>query len=520
MAHNSALVLIGLVSGILLLWLSQLVLLRRRYRGLPRVGIDPGFLGLRTQAAKAEFFERGRQLLEEGYVKHKDTPYVIHTCDNERLVIPDRFIGELKNLPDTQLSFKEELLDRFMGKYTKLDAVRGTNIHRDIVRNQLTKNLGFLLPQMREEANLALKGTLSKCKSNEFTAIKASSVIFTAIGQVTSRRVIDDPLISRDPLWLETIMGFSASVASFCITMRTISPSLRPIAQYTLYCGRKLRSDIAKVTKFLAPVIQMRQSQLTNNGFAAHCEERPQDFVQWLSEATKGPDAEPEAIVMKILFLIVAAMHSSAITVIHALYDLCAHPELVEELREELIRELGASGWTHNSLLRLRKMESFLKESGRTNSAGIVSFQRLVLLPTPLSNGYTIPAGTHICAASDARSRDPSLYDSPLEFRPLRFFSPSSYPEGVDDVDATNLFSSITAGDSWFGTGRQACPGRWYASAQIKLVLYHLLIQYDFKFPNGQTERPKNWVKDEKTGPNMEQLILFRHRKDRKDWIS
>jgi hypothetical protein len=108
---------------------------------------------------------------------------VIQTCDNERLVIPDKFIEELKNLPDTQLSFKEELLDRFMGKYTKLDAVRGTNIHRDIVRFQLTKNLGTrqhrvfmkynfplteriignLLPQMKEEAYLGLKNGLGSC---------------------------------------------------------------------------------------------------------------------------------------------------------------------------------------------------------------------------------------------------------------------------------------------------------------------------------------------------------------------
>lgn len=94
------------------------------------------------------------------------------------------FIEELKNLPETQISFKEELLDRFMGKYTKLDAVRGTNIHRDIVRFQLTKNLGMhlpmsaqkeytltgmkienLFPQMKEEADLALKNSLSSCDS-------------------------------------------------------------------------------------------------------------------------------------------------------------------------------------------------------------------------------------------------------------------------------------------------------------------------------------------------------------------
>ncbi|KAI1758253.1 cytochrome P450 [Xylaria castorea] len=550
MALSSTLIFIALGSGLLLIWLSRRISSRRKFNGLPRVGIDPGFLGLRTQAAKDEFFAKGQQLLEQGYEKYKDTPYVIHTCDNERLVIPDRFIEELKNLPDTQLSFKEELLDRFMGKYTKLDAVRGTTIHRDIIRFQLTKNLGTellfpwrdvlrqnytltesttgnLLPQMKEEADLALRNALGSCDSKgtlpQFTPVKASSVIFAAIGQITSRRVIDDPLISRDPIWLKTIMGFTASVAVFCITMRTISPTLRPIAQYTLPCGRKLRSDIAQVTKLLAPVIKKRQRQNADDESAVLDDDQPQDFVQWLSESAKGQDAEPEAIVMKILFLIVAAMHSSAVIAIHALYDLCTHPELMEELREEVVKEIGANGWTHSSLLRLRRMESFLKESGRSNSAGIVSFQRLVLSPIPLSNGFTIPAGTHICAASDARSRDPALYDSPLEFRPMRFYSPSNVNAGeASEVDAANLFSSVTAGDSWFGAGRQACPGRWYASAQIKLVLCLLLTEYEFKFPNGQTERPKNWVKDEKTGPNMEQIILFSRRKvqsERITWI-
>ena len=80
--------------------------------------------------------------------------------DNERLVVPDKFIDELKNLPDTQISFKEELLDRFMGKYTKMDAVRGSNIHREVVTGPLTKSLGKLLPLMKEEAEVALSQTL------------------------------------------------------------------------------------------------------------------------------------------------------------------------------------------------------------------------------------------------------------------------------------------------------------------------------------------------------------------------
>lgn len=263
------------------------------------------------------------------------------------------------------------------------------------------------------------------------------------------------------------------------------------------------------MTKLLAPVIQGRQQHLGEKK-GVESDDQPKDFVRWLSEAAEGEDARPDAIALKILFLIVSSMHTSAITAIHILYDICAHPEFLEELRAEALEEIGANGWTETSLLRLRKMESFLKESGRTNSAGVVSFQRLVLAPITLSNGFTIPAGTHICAASDARSRDPALYEAPLEFRPLRFYAPST--ETSAEVDTSNLFSSVAAGDSWFGAGRQACPGRWYASAQIKLVLCLLLIDYEFGFPEGQKERPKNWVKDEKTGPDMEQMIWVRRR--------
>lgn len=314
-----------------------------------------------------------------------------------------------------------------------------------------------------------------------------------------------DESLARDPTWLETIIGYTASVAIFSMTMRRINPVMRPIAYWTLQCGQKLRADLAKVKQFLVPVIQARQQRGEKTLTGVDKTETQEDILQWLSESV-GQNTDPEKIVLKLLFLIVAAMHTSAITAIHVFYDICAHPEFMEELREEAEAEIRSGGWTIATLLKLRKMESFLKESGRVNSAGVVSFQRFVLKPIRLSNGFTIPANTHICAASDARSRDPALYPSPNEFQPLRFYSPDG------DIDAAKLFSSVAAGDSWFGFGRQACPGRWYASAEIKLVLCLLLLNYDFKYPEGQTERPKNWVKDEKTGPDMEQMILIKRR--------
>lgn len=317
---------------------------------------------------------------------------------------------------------------------------------------------------------------------------------------------MDEPSVSRDPQWLKVITEFTASVAIFSMTMRTYPTILQPIVRYLLKCGRKLNSDITQVRTALLPEIRKREQAIADGEADQY-----QDFVTWLLESKKTPsDADAEVIVMRILFLIVAAMHTSAITAIHVLYDMCADPEFMEELRAEAIQEIGANGWSNASLLRLHKMESFLKESGRNNSAGLVSFQRFILKDITLSNGFKIPAGTHICAASDARSRDPAIYDSPSEFQPLRFYD--KLASQGSSIDSSSLFSSVAAGDSWFGFGRQACPGRWYASAQIKIVLCLLLINYDFKYPEGQTKRPKNWMKDEKTGPDMGQMILIKKR--------
>jgi hypothetical protein len=84
-------------------------------------------------------------------------------------------------------------------------------------------------------------------------------------------------------------------------------------------------------------------------------------------------------------------------------------------------------------------------------------------LPTPsASSNPSIkrlhhPNGHASLYVSGARTRDPALYDAPLEFPPMRFYSApktsTSTKEGTSKVDATKLLSSIVAGDLWFGVG-------------------------------------------------------------------
>lgn len=60
--------------------------------------------------------------------------------------------------------------------------------------------------------------------------------------------------------------------------------------------------------------------------------------------------------------------------------------------------------------------------------------------------------------------------------------------------------------------GKFACPGRFWASAQIKLLLMVLLNEFEISYPEGQTERPQNVVKGEKNQVSLGQRIVLRRK--------
>lgn len=58
-------------------------------------------------------------------------------------------------------------------------------------------------------------------------------------------------------------------------------------------------------------------------------------------------------------------------SVTHALYDLAERPELLKPLREEIEPLVKEEGWTKNSMAKMRKLDSLLRESQRHNGVSI-----------------------------------------------------------------------------------------------------------------------------------------------------
>jgi cytochrome P450 len=128
-----------------------------------------------------------------------------------------------------------------------------------------------------------------------------------------------------------------------------------------------------------------------------------------------------------------------------------------------------------------------------------------------LSDGSRLPKGTFISVPTYSTARDPAYYDSVEDFDPFRFARMRK--ESPTQTNDEHAFSSVAPSSLGFGYGAYACPGRFFAAREMKVLLGTLLMHYDFKFPGEQTERPENMYVDERIWPDRTQKVGFRPRK-------
>lgn len=96
--------------------------------------------------------------------------------------------------------------------------------------------------------------------------------------------------------------------------------------------------------------------------------QKPNDLLQWMMEAANENDGQPHKLAHRQLLLSLASIHTTTMSAAHCLYDLCAHTEYFEPLREEAFEVMREdAGWKKTTLNKMRKLDSLLKESQRVN---------------------------------------------------------------------------------------------------------------------------------------------------------
>ena len=91
------------------------------------------------------------------------------------------------------------------------------------------------------------------------------------------------------------------------------------------------------------------------------------NVVQWLLDISPpGKLHDIDLLIARLLHLVTAAVHTSAGTFLENIFDLALHPEIHEEIKEEITTVFRESGqWSKKALTKMVKIDSFMRESAR-----------------------------------------------------------------------------------------------------------------------------------------------------------
>jgi cytochrome P450 len=180
------------------------------------------------------------------------------------------------------------------------------------------------------------------------------------------------------------------------------------------------------------------------------------------------------------LFLMVfGSISSTSRVATNTLYALAGRPECMNELYEEALsidKERNGS-ITMSDIKKMEKLDSFIKESHR-HTNHLVDLPHYVTSESyTFYNGYTIPEGRMISMYFESSLKSKEAFgDDAEEFKPFRFVDTNSNATKVD-----RFFIA-------FGNGKHACPGRFFAINEIKLILHRLILKYNISTKSGKIE--------------------------------
>ncbi|KIL65514.1 hypothetical protein M378DRAFT_162148 [Amanita muscaria Koide BX008] len=289
-------------------------------------------------------------------------------------------------------------------------------------------------------------------------------------------------------------------IARSVIFLDIVPPALRPFAAPLI---RSIPNSIKRGTKHLEPLIRERLEQVAKYG-----EERPNDIVTWMLEVTKDRQRSVRDLVIAVLLTNFAAIHTSSMSFTYVMYELATRPEYVKPLRDEIEGVIKEEGWSKDSISKLRKVDSFIKECLRLSNFTLFTMSRKALRDFTFSDGTTIPAGSTVGVPFNSVHTDANDYSDPNIFDGFRF-------EKLREQDGENMKHQLTSlGVDYvlFGNGRRACPGRFFVANELKLMLAHVVMNYDVKMADGKG-RPGSWKFGIHRAPDRTAQILFRKRR-------
>ncbi|KAJ4247432.1 hypothetical protein NW762_013107 [Fusarium torreyae] len=390
-------------------------------------------------------------------------------------------------------------------------------VHHDLIATTLTKEIGNLIPGLVDEIDCCLNkhwGNNSKWK--EVCIAETTQRILSG---VNNRAFIGLPCCRNAPM-LQSVIAFAQDLPLSLLILKAFPSILKPIVAPLITLPKRIHTN--SFQSILAPEIKARLEEYDarNYGIQTTKSER-NDFLQWSIEQAKDDGTSRNwqvgALAQRILLLNFVAIHTSTFAVTHALLDIASSsPDLVKELRLEVKTVLDYHGnqGSKRPLAQMGKLDSAIRESQRKNTFVAIGVGRVVIA----EKGVTFPSGTHVrkglsvAVPGYSVLQDPEVYPDSKTYQPLRFYKAR---HGIEDDNVKSAREALPTTSQNFlgwGSGRSACPGRFFASNEIKTMIAYISLRYDIEH---LPERPRNtWIAQNRIPPMRATLRIRRKTSD------
>lgn len=471
-----------------------------------------------------------KSALEQAYAQAR--PVLVPVAgEGDIVILPPTEVKFVIDQPDSVLGFSERAFEIYQVDYTFMDpTIPRVPLHENLLRTKLTPKIGSLVPDLADEAAWAFETHWgSAVITDEWHEVCVFETMRHIAGSVANRAFVGLPFC-RDPELVNNGMAFAVDLPLSSGIIKLIWKPLRPFMAFLATIPNRIHTNRFRkiLLEEIGDRLRVYDKYLGGPGDSA-AKREPNDFLQWSiqqAKATGNPYMwRRHTLADRILVVNFAAIHTTSLTSTDALFDLLSSKiEYIDEIRDEIVSVLDTYGgkWNKQALGQLKKLDSAIRESARFSPIVSTGLGRMVVAEkgviTP--SGVHLPRGTKVSVPAYCIMRSEAAYAGADTFQPFRFSDQRRENHGTGNDDksqktnhvrqARNALPTTTPDFLTFGHGRHACPGRFFAAAELKLILAYALLNYDFemlpKKPQG------SWVGVTRL-PSMKATIRVKRRK-------
>ncbi|KAG1839559.1 cytochrome P450 [Suillus subalutaceus] len=205
-------------------------------------------------------------------------------------------------------------------------------------------------------------------------------------------------------------------------------------------------------------------------------------------ESGEGAGLTPQEVVAQAQILLVGGFETTAVSITWAFIELARNPDMQTKLRDECL-EFGSTPSYDDLMNKLPYLNAVVNEVLRlhpsiTEILRVATQEEVIPLSEPMrtaagnsTDNVCIPKGTEVLIPLAALNCSVSMWGRDAKaFKPSRWLKED---EGAGETlrDYRHLMT--------FGNGARTCPGRLFALAEFKAVLFVLVQNFVFEMADG-----------------------------------